>query len=48
MVLVRVRLVLGPLGPAPREAATLTCARPRAKRILKVSCQVLENFAELQ
>ena len=33
---------------SPREAATLTCARPRAKRILKAPCQVLENFAKLK
>jgi hypothetical protein len=35
MVLVQVRLAWVRLAQLPREAATLTCARPRAKRMIR-------------
>jgi hypothetical protein len=44
MVLVRVRLVLGPLGPAPARGRYAHLRPPSCQRILKVSCQVLENL----
>ena len=35
-------------GQSAADAAVETCARPRAKRMLKVSCHTELNLAELQ